>query len=160
MKEVNGDLIQMALNGEFDVIAQGCNCQCVMGSGIAKSIKETWPTAYEVDQKTKRGSYNKLGTISFTDSLAEHYLSSPYVVIVNCYTQFDYGRESKLYANYDAIAMCMDKINHEYKGKRIGLPKIGCGLANGDWNVVKKIIEDRLKDCDVTIVNYNKKGLW
>ena len=54
----------------------------------------------------------------------------------------------------------LKKINHEYKGKRIGLPKIGCGLANGDWNVVKKIIEDRLKDCDVTIVNYNKKGLW
>jgi O-acetyl-ADP-ribose deacetylase (regulator of RNase III) len=43
MKTVVGDLIQLALNGEFDVIIHGCNCQCVMGKGIALSVKKYSP---------------------------------------------------------------------------------------------------------------------
>jgi len=58
--------------------------------------------------------------------------------------------------DYDALRMCMRKINHEFPGRKIGLPKIGCGLAGGDWNIVQGIIEDELHDCDVTIVNYKR----
>ena len=39
MKIIKGDLIKLALQGEFDVIVHGCNCFCTMGAGIAKSIK-------------------------------------------------------------------------------------------------------------------------
>jgi O-acetyl-ADP-ribose deacetylase (regulator of RNase III) len=49
----------------------------------------------------------------------------------------------------------MRKINHQYPRKKIGLPKIGCGLAGGDWNIVRQIIERELIDMDVTIVNFN-----
>lgn len=37
MKEINGDLVEMADNGQFSLIVHGCNCQSVMGSGIAKT---------------------------------------------------------------------------------------------------------------------------
>ena len=47
-------------------------------------------------------------------------------------------------------------MNHEFKGKHIGLPQIGCGIAGGDWDVVKLLIKQELKDCDVTVVIYNK----
>ena len=50
----------------------------------------------------------------------------------------------------------MRKINHQYKGNKIGLPLIGAGLAGGDWNVIEKIIEKELKDMDVTIVKFKK----
>ena len=40
MKEVAGDLIQLAYDGKFDVIVHGCNCECMMGGGIAKQIVE------------------------------------------------------------------------------------------------------------------------
>ena len=30
IRYIDGDLIKMAQNGDFDVIAQGCNCFCVM----------------------------------------------------------------------------------------------------------------------------------
>ena len=39
MKIIQGDLLQLAKQGDFDVIIQGCNCFCTMGAGIAKSIK-------------------------------------------------------------------------------------------------------------------------
>ena len=51
---------------------------------------------------------------------------------------------------------CLRKINHFYRGKKIGLPLIGCGIAGGDWNMVRAIIQQELKDCDVTVVIYKK----
>ena len=45
MKIIEGDLIQLALDGEFDLIIHGCNCFCSMGAGIAKSIREIFPEA-------------------------------------------------------------------------------------------------------------------
>jgi O-acetyl-ADP-ribose deacetylase (regulator of RNase III) len=50
----------------------------------------------------------------------------------------------------------MRKINHTFKGKHIGLPQIGCGLAGGDWSRVKEIIKKELKDCKVTVVIFKK----
>jgi len=38
----------------------------------------------------------------------------------------------------------------------IGLPKIGAGLAGGDWNRIKEIIKTELTDCKVTVVIYDK----
>lgn len=36
----------------------------------------------------------------------------------------------------------------------IMLKYIGCGLANGDWNVIYNIIKNNLIDCDILIVEY------
>lgn len=55
MKKLKGDLIALALEGEFSVIVHGCNCQCAMGKGIAKTIKTRFPEAYQADLKTKKG---------------------------------------------------------------------------------------------------------
>jgi len=47
MNVIPGDLLRLALDGRFDVIVHGCNCQCAMGKGIALSIKQQFPEAYE-----------------------------------------------------------------------------------------------------------------
>ena len=39
MNVVTGDLLRLALDGRFDVIVRGCNCQCAMGKGIALSMR-------------------------------------------------------------------------------------------------------------------------
>jgi hypothetical protein len=39
MKNLTGDLLKLAIEGRFDVIVHGANCQCVMGAGIAKAIR-------------------------------------------------------------------------------------------------------------------------
>lgn len=36
MQNIKGDLIELALVGEFDVIVHGCNYFCTMGASIAK----------------------------------------------------------------------------------------------------------------------------
>jgi O-acetyl-ADP-ribose deacetylase (regulator of RNase III) len=47
-------------------------------------------------------------------------------------------------------------MNHIFSEMHIGLPQIGAGLAGGDWETIKQIIKQELKDCDVTVVIYNK----
>jgi len=58
--------------------------------------------------------------------------------------------------DYNALTLCLRKINHKFSGHKIGLPKIGAGLAGGDWDIIKTIIERELKDMDVTIVYFKK----
>lgn len=145
-QEIKGDLITLAKQGNFDVIAHGCNCFCTMKSGIAaKMAKEFGCDRYPMEMPHFRGLINKLGQIES--------LYKDGVFVVNAYTQYNYGTD-KRYVDYDALRLCMRKINHVFKDNHIGLPQIGCGLAGGDWEIVKQIIQDELVDCNVTVVIY------
>lgn len=62
-KEITGDLIELAKNGEFDVITHGCNCFCVMGNGIAPQMAKTFACNKFYKEKETPGNINKLGTI-------------------------------------------------------------------------------------------------
>ena len=146
IKTVKGDLIKLALKGEFDVIAHGCNCFCKMGAGIAKQIKSAFPSAFDVDKVTVEGDRDKLGTCTWAECLP--------CTVVNAYTQYHYGRE-RVNVDYDAIRSCMKWIAIKFKDrKKIGLPKVGAGLGGGDWNKIKAIIEEELKGMNVTIVEW------
>jgi O-acetyl-ADP-ribose deacetylase (regulator of RNase III) len=171
--EINGDLIELAKQGKFDVIAHGCNCFCNMGAGIAPQMaKAFYADKMEMEKQKYKGDINKLGTIDYhevTDTGNELRLSNPndlyvgdvLVTIVNCYTQYKYGKNytdsMAKPLDYEALTLCMRKINLIFKALHIGLPQIGAGLAGGDWERIKQIIQTELKDCNVTIVIYDKK---
>lgn len=164
-QEIKGDLISFSKEGIFDVIVHGCNCFCTQGKGLAKQMVEVYQTdTFPMEQKF-RGNINKLGTIdfeSFTDTgevirkstVDDLKDKDVLVIVVNAYTQYRYDRIKPV--DYDAITLCLKKINFIFKGKHIGLPKIGCGLAGGDWSIVKDIILTELKDCDVSVIEYVK----
>jgi len=150
MKIVHGDLIKLALDGEFDVIIHGCNCHCAMGAGIAKSIKSTFPEAYKADCETIKGSKDKLGTISFATVDRD----GTKITIVNGYTQYHW-RGAGVLVDYDAVRSVMRSVKSSFSGKRIGYPKIGAGLANGDWEKISNIIDMELDCEDHTLVEYS-----
>lgn len=163
---VNGDLFKMTLNGDFDVIAQGCNCFNVQGAGIAVMFNRLFNTLSFPMEQTGKGDINKLGTIDAQDcyfqdqynrwvwnSEGQHF--SHKVTVVNAYTQYSttktYGAVA---ADYDAIRLAMRKINHQYKGLRVGLPFIGAGLAGGDAITIQAIMDEELTDVKPTLVIY------
>jgi O-acetyl-ADP-ribose deacetylase (regulator of RNase III) len=167
-QEIEGDLIQLAKEGRFDVITHGCNCLSNMGAGIAPQMAK----AFGVDKfwmESWGPSISKLGCIDYETCVigkndiwsiedADNKLNEPELIVVNSYTQFRYGKNhtdgvSKP-LDYEALTLCMRKINQEFSGKHIGLPKIGAGLAGGDWNRIKKIIQTELKDMKVSVVIY------
>lgn len=164
--EVQGNLITLALEGKFDVIAHGCNCLSNMGAGLAPHMAKTFGCD-KFPLENKGADINKLGCIDYRtfviskhciwdSALDENVKEDPLLTVVNAYTQYRYGRNhkdgDKLPVDYEAITLCMRKMNNVFRGKHIGLPKIGAGLAGGDWNRIKRIIQTELKDCKVTVV--------
>jgi O-acetyl-ADP-ribose deacetylase (regulator of RNase III) len=149
MRTIHGDLLQLALDGRFDVILHGCNCQCQMGKGIALSIKQRFPEAYAADCATPKGDPTKLGTISIAEIRRENRTFH----IVNGYTQFHWRGEG-VKADYEAIRLVMRAVKARFSGRTIGYPKIGAGLAGGDWEIIAPIIEHELTDEDHTFVEY------
>ena len=151
MKTVKGDLIKLALEKRFDVIIHGCNCMCEMGAGIAKAIRSQFPEAYEADLQTEKGSREKLGTITHaTVKRNEHE-----VTVVNAYTQYHYMGSGVL-VDYDAVRSAMRNVKQSFSGKKIGYPKIGAGLAGGDWEVIAGIIDEELAGEDHALVEFVK----
>ena len=159
MKIIMGDLITKAIEGEFDLIAHGCNCLKNFGAGIALDIKKRLPAAYQADLDEETPELGNI-SIGFEE---DHNLT-----IVNCYTQHGYGKpyseKNKTpfdfdtgEARYDAIRSCFQQISIEFDGEHIGLPLIGCGLAGLSWSKVKKIIKEELKNLDVTVVVFNEE---
>ncbi|HEX5684367.1 MAG TPA: macro domain-containing protein [Ideonella sp.] len=150
MKQITGDLLQLALEGEFDVIVHGCNCQCQMGKGIALSLKRLFPEVYAADCATAKGDAAKLGTIS----VAPVNRDGVDFYVVNGYTQLHW-RGAGVKADYDAIRRVMNAVKLEFSGKRIAYPKIGAGLAGGEWTTIRSIIEESLAGEDHTYVEYD-----
>lgn len=145
MKIIEGDLIELAKQGHFDVIVQGCNCFNTMNSGIAKQIKDNFPEAYAADLLTPKGDASKLGTYSKA-TVGD-------LIIVNAYTQYRYGRDKTVqYCDCKAVDKVFGLIAQNFNGLRIGYPKIGAGLANGDWNDISEIIDKKLEGMDHTLV--------
>jgi hypothetical protein len=48
----------------------------------------------------------------------------------------------------------MNTVATQFPGKRIGYPKIGAGLAKGDWSVISAIIDEELVGQDHTLVEF------
>ena len=139
---VDGDLFST----EIEHILHGCNAQGVMGSGVAKIIKEQFFDAYKfyAEQYDEHGL--KLGDVQFVPASGK--------VIVNAITQEFYGRDGKRYVSYDAVAAVMKTVNQVLKlsgHTRLAMPKIGAGLGGGDWDVIARIIEQELIDIEPVV---------
>jgi len=146
MNNLHGDLIELTKQGNFDVIVHGCNCFNTMGAGIAKSIKNAWPKAYNVDRSTVKGDRKKLGTYSECHEKN--------IIILNAYTQYYFGSSRGKNVDYMAIRNVFRRINQNFKGMIIGIPKIGAGLAGGNWEIIENIINKETPDVKVILVIY------
>lgn len=148
---VSGDLLDALDNRDVDVIGHIVNCQGVMGSGIAKSIKERYPAVYE----EYKAFYNDVGNSRrLLGRSQECYISESPIdsrSVFNLHAQLDYGTY-KRQLNYGALGSCLFQMEQDTKGAVVGFPYLlGCGLAGGDWNIVLEMIEFYFKDHTVKI---------
>ena len=137
-------IVEAARNGEINAILHCCNCFHKMGAGVAKAIKDEWPGAFEADLKTPRGDRSKMGSYS--------YHQQGELVIINLYGQFRYSRLQVQSLEYPALRQSLRSAAErlrmwQEKGVdvRIGYPLLGCGLAGGNWEQVKEILDEELK---------------
>lgn len=137
-----GNLLDLAEQGEFDFVVHGCNCQNIMGGGIAKEIRERFPLAYEADTKATQQWQRpvaKLGNVSWYAHKNEH--NKEVFVIINAYTQVETSKQGEDVFEYDSFAVILQKLVDIGEGMRFGLPYIGMGLAGGDKDRIMAMIE-------------------
>jgi len=153
--ELAGDLME----AKVPVILHGCNAQGVMGSGVAKAIRSTFPEAY-VDYMKRYTKNNglTLGSVVFAE-ITTHGKLPEYVA--NCITQQFYGKDGKRYASLDAIRNAFMLVT-EFCDLRdisvVATPKIGCGLGGLSWsNEVKDVMERHLLP-DGRVYVYDNRG--
>lgn len=151
VKIISGNLLDAFDRGEVDVIGHVVNCQGVMGSGIAKSVRERYPQVY-TDYREKcvfeRDSANNLGSAQFVSVGGDHGSNRD---VVNLFAQNYYGTD-KRYLNYGALAQSLATMSIFYWASSIGFPyKMGSDRAGGDFNIVLEMIEFYFKNNDVKI---------
>lgn len=151
VKYAKGDVFKSGAG----IIAHGCNCIGGFGSGVAGHIRTLYPhVAAAYTHKHENGGW-KLGDVQFVN-LYDHRSNSSHPItywIVNCATQQEYYPRNKVHADYDAIRTCMEKVKEfaEFQGRTIAIPKIGAGLAGGDWNIIEGILKEVFHDYDITV---------
>ena len=132
MKIINKDLLTV----EKGIICQQCNCLGSMGAGIALSIKNKWNIVYRIYRDIYERQGLHLGEIQLVRVSNE-------LVVCNMMCQKYYGREAKLYTDYDAVKTAFKKL-YDTVGRtvQIYIPyNMGCGLAGGNWKEYSRIVD-------------------
>ncbi len=146
---VAGDLF--ANEHQARALAHGCNCQGVMGAGIALGFRERYPAMfaeYHRRCKTSPRQFNPGDVFLWKDA------GLPWVF--NLATQEDYGR-AHAHATYDAIERAlsvMRALADAEKIESIALPRIGAGLGGLAWPNIRAIIERVFADWAGTLYVY------
>lgn len=145
VKEIKGDL----LAADLDVVCHQVNCQGKMNSGIAKRIREKYPRVFT--------EYSTLCAITKDEDLLGEVqpvmLDDGKYIVVNMFSQLNYGYDGRRYTSYDAIWACLNKIKmYIPEEKKIGFPaRIGCVRGGANWNIVRTMIEEVFSDREVYI---------
>ena len=121
-------------------IVQGCNAQGVMGSGVARAIRDKWPGVFadyaNLCDMFRRDQTVLLGmSVVYTDPLSN-------TKIVNGITQVFYGKDGQKYANPEAIravlltatGIALEQTYEDDGLASVHLPRIGCGLGGLSWD--------------------------
>ena len=140
------------LDAQTDVIAHQVNCQGVMGSGIAKQIRDKWSRIYDsyvsycYDYITC--THELLGECQLVQINDHQY-------VANLFGQNYYGRDGKRYTSYDGIYDALTSLAVQMMDngmESLAIPyKMSSDRGGADWNVVLAMIESVFKDTDVTI---------
>ena len=143
IRYVHGNLLETT----DSIIAHGCNALGVMGAGVALAIRNRYPGCF----KKYRAQYTNYGLV--IGEVVWYHDST--ISIANCITQENVG--DGLQVDYNAIRDTAHRVLSYAKKsnmKSVSYPKIGAGLAGGDWRVIASILEDESNCAEVDINVY------
>lgn len=141
MKYVKGDI----LNAKHGIICHQVNCRLVMGSGLAKAIRDKYPTVYSEYRRVMEvvEAKHRLGKCQIVEVVPRT------LYVANLFGQFNFGRaRGVVYTDYSAVSSALKSLMdwHKINCHRdfpVYIPRgMSCGLAGGDWKVVEGIIKD------------------
>jgi O-acetyl-ADP-ribose deacetylase (regulator of RNase III) len=150
MKKLNyikGDATNPLSKG-VKIIAHIVNDEGKWGKGFVMAVSKKWPNVRRWYLDWYNEGFN-LGDVQFVQA-------TPHIIIANMAGQKGVKTGSKgPPIRYDSVEQCLEKVADKAKelGASVHMPRIGCGLAGGNWNKIENIIQKTLSDIDTYIYN-------
>lgn len=162
---VKGDAtLPKIIEGKRSIIVHCVNTLGAWGAGFVVPLGKRYPQTKEYYHSFlnsyKGNRFELLGTINLVADVAED------TDVVNLFGQeriYPIMKDGKkiIPLNYDALRKGFSEIVSLYKtldySFTIHMPKIGCGLAGGDWNIVEQIIKDEFINKGIEVYVYDFK---
>lgn len=168
LKYIKGDATDPQGEGT-KLIVHCCNDEGGWGSGFVLAVSKRWKEPEKAYREWHRtGLYD---SADFTFGLEKFSLGniicvpvSDDIIVANLIGQHKTIRTNPKPIDYKAIESGLDKVRfycEEYskfwnKDISVHMPKMGAGLARGDWNTIEKVVIKTLssKGIDVTVYDY------
>jgi O-acetyl-ADP-ribose deacetylase (regulator of RNase III) len=158
IKYIKGDATQPQGSGSR-IIAHCCNDEGRWGAGFVKALTRRWPdseNAYRLWFRTGRMLNGKVQAIGkFALGSVQFVEVEPKLWVANLIGQHGIRRaNNKAPIRYEAIQSGLFKINLQAKlhNASIHMPRMGAGLAGGDWSRIEEII---LREVQVPVTVYD-----
>lgn len=138
------------LESEADALVNTVNTQGVMGKGIALQFKNAFPSNYKIYQDICRNGNFQIGDLLIVE---ENGLISGKKTIINFPTKTSWRKPSE----YSYIEKGLDKlvqVIEEKKINSIAIPPLGSGNGGLNWEIVKKMIEDKMSHLPIDVFIY------
>lgn len=125
------------------IIAHVCNDIGGWGKGFVQPLGRRYPeaeTQYRAWFRRKIDPLFALGQVQFVEV-------APQVWVANMIAQHGVGRQGPTPPiRYGALRECLNYVRlfAQEQNVSVQMPRIGCGLAGGDWKIISKIVEDEL----------------
>ena len=150
---VKGDATCPQAKG-IKIIGHVCNDVGGWGKGFVLAISRRWEQP-EVEYRAwyaagNRGGF-ELGAVQFVQV-------EPCVWVANMIGQRGIKRGSSgPPIRYEALATCLQQLAVKARELRasVHVPRIGCGLAGGEWSKVEPLIEEHLGGAGVAVTVYD-----
>jgi O-acetyl-ADP-ribose deacetylase (regulator of RNase III) len=136
------------------IICHICNDIGGWGKGFVLAISRRWKEPEEAYRSRhaegKKGGF-ELGAVQFVQV-------EPYIWVANMIGQRGLKRGSSgPPIRYEAVGKCLDQVGTKALelGASVHMPRIGCGLAGGEWSRIEPLIQQYLCDRGVSVTVYD-----
>lgn len=136
------------------IIAHICNDRGGWGKGFVVAVSKRWPEpeeAYRAWHRERVQNDFGLGAVQFVQV-------EEFIWVANMIGQHGMTGGSKgPPIRYEAVEACLDKVSLKAQepGASIHMPRIGCGLAGGKWELIEPLIVKTLCEKNVPVTVYD-----
>lgn len=125
------------------------------GGGFARALRDRYPEAQATFREWSRSdsSHLRLGAIHIVTV-------GPELDVATLVAQKGYGPSSKPRIRYEALRAALRSLAEHLRDEAasVHMPRIGAGMARGNWDVVAELIRDELVDRGHGVTVYSLPG--
>lgn len=147
--------LQPTHNETYRFVAHVVNNKGRIGAGVSEAICKRWPVARRAYQDHGEHSTYNLGDVIYA------YIPEDLVVVAALCAQDGFPSQyNKQPLSYNALFECLGQLNYRMQDHltdlggypELHIPRLGCGLSGGYWDVVQTALQTFIKhDCPIFV---------